>query len=396
MEKNKKIILTFVILIFSSFFVFADSNGIWNDAKDIQGGIIGGDEQLNTINYSFINNVTFNDFVLIQSNLSIFGNLENNGILNFAYLDENDKIYRFELPFEQGDVISPTDRSSISTLPSYENNYFNISELGIGGNLGNKVIEGTNFGVNNQIQGAFSLDNICAPIGNANCGVTSILTAGSVYTKVGSDSPTSTNYCNRLDINSNGLISSTILKSAGICKQISSCTSSSQVVSNYSDGTSCDIGKICSGGDCKQVAECNYGIDFTSVSISGLNNVGGVSLSNNQKNWFRTAHCIIGKANSKYKVYGQSLITVPGVSEVLVEGKTCVINYLGHGNNDGVSDVARLTYHDAWKLDVTCDGVNIVNKWYSGHSMMHYDSDPITYSTFTNDAYRVSSIIIGY
>lgn len=52
--------------------IWADSNGIWTDAKDIRGGTFGSDEQPDTTNFTFINPVYFNDVLkTINSNYYI-------------------------------------------------------------------------------------------------------------------------------------------------------------------------------------------------------------------------------------------------------------------------------------------------------------------------------------
>lgn len=60
-----------ISMILFAGFVWADTNGIWNRAEDTRGGIFGGDEQDVTSGYSFINPVTFNEPVTMNSNLSV-------------------------------------------------------------------------------------------------------------------------------------------------------------------------------------------------------------------------------------------------------------------------------------------------------------------------------------
>lgn len=50
-----------LVILFFGGFIWADSNGIWTDAKDIRGGTFGSDEQPDTTNYTFINPVYIND-----------------------------------------------------------------------------------------------------------------------------------------------------------------------------------------------------------------------------------------------------------------------------------------------------------------------------------------------
>lgn len=73
----EKIFLILTILLFSTNLVLADSNGIWHKADDIAGSIFGNDEQDKTSNFSFINNVYFNQEILIHSVKS----LNSNGII---------------------------------------------------------------------------------------------------------------------------------------------------------------------------------------------------------------------------------------------------------------------------------------------------------------------------
>ena len=56
------IINTFMlfVLVFGGI-IFADSNGVWHRAEDIQGGAFGSDE--NVVNYTFNNDVYFNSYI---------------------------------------------------------------------------------------------------------------------------------------------------------------------------------------------------------------------------------------------------------------------------------------------------------------------------------------------
>ncbi|MCA9497279.1 MAG: collagen-like protein, partial [Nanoarchaeota archaeon] len=65
-------IFILLILVFGGI-IWADSNGVWNRAEDIRGGIFGGDEQLNTVNYTFINPVYFNESVNAKEYCDING-----------------------------------------------------------------------------------------------------------------------------------------------------------------------------------------------------------------------------------------------------------------------------------------------------------------------------------
>jgi len=76
--------LMILILVFFGGLVWADSNGVWHDAKDVRGGIFGNDEQPNTNNFSFINPVSFNGILTANAN-AIFNNIltaNNNAIFN--------------------------------------------------------------------------------------------------------------------------------------------------------------------------------------------------------------------------------------------------------------------------------------------------------------------------
>lgn len=72
-------ILFLFLLVFGSI-VWADTNGVWHDTKDIRGGIFGSDEQDVTTVYSFINQVLFNSSVIVNSNLNVTGNISANKI----------------------------------------------------------------------------------------------------------------------------------------------------------------------------------------------------------------------------------------------------------------------------------------------------------------------------
>jgi hypothetical protein len=51
--------LFLLLILFFGGLVWADSNGIWNEAADLRGGTIGSDEQDVTSNFTFINPVYF-------------------------------------------------------------------------------------------------------------------------------------------------------------------------------------------------------------------------------------------------------------------------------------------------------------------------------------------------
>jgi len=76
--------LMILTLFFFGSLVWADSNGIWHDAKDVRGGTFGSDEQDNTSSFSFINPVFFSG-VLTANNNAIFNGIltaNNNAVFN--------------------------------------------------------------------------------------------------------------------------------------------------------------------------------------------------------------------------------------------------------------------------------------------------------------------------
>lgn len=64
----------FFLLILSSF-VWADSNGVWHDAKDVRGGIFGNDEQdvSASLGFRFLNYVQFDENIFIKNDTKIEG-----------------------------------------------------------------------------------------------------------------------------------------------------------------------------------------------------------------------------------------------------------------------------------------------------------------------------------
>lgn len=67
---NKKYIYIFALfaLLLSLFgFVFATGNEVWHNAKDVQEGVFGQDEQDYTQNYTFINLVKFHEEIKVDS-----------------------------------------------------------------------------------------------------------------------------------------------------------------------------------------------------------------------------------------------------------------------------------------------------------------------------------------
>lgn len=54
-------VFTILLVLTLGVFVWAESNGIWHDAKDVRGGIFGEDEPGYNQNYTFANPVDFQD-----------------------------------------------------------------------------------------------------------------------------------------------------------------------------------------------------------------------------------------------------------------------------------------------------------------------------------------------
>jgi len=67
--------LMILILIFFGSLVWADSNGVWQDAKDVRGGTFGSDEQGNTSSFSFINPVFFSGVLTANADAIFNGNV---------------------------------------------------------------------------------------------------------------------------------------------------------------------------------------------------------------------------------------------------------------------------------------------------------------------------------
>ncbi len=278
--------LSFLIMVFNInlvllSLVYADSNGVWNYAKDLRFGVLGLDEEgfgLDGYEYIFNNSVSFLKNILGDFNVS--GNLYVNGSM-VSTLDENGKIPLSQLPFHKGDLLAPANRLNISGVDDY---YFDISGLEVDKELllSKWVSFGVKFGINNSISGTFTSDataisnnivegtsayvkgvkvegtlplsSICSTAGvggTADCSNSvSVLEPGVFYAMIGSNKANGTNYCDKFIISNNGSISNEIIKTAGICKKISICNSTSQNISNYPDGTICDINKECIQGLC--------------------------------------------------------------------------------------------------------------------------------------------------
>lgn len=306
MNNKIKYFFSFLIVLFLVFIgvIFADTNGIWHRAEDIQGGIFGDDE--NPINYTFKVPVYFNDelrsfgisffndlrsekittnYLEVNGNVSVNGEIKalniSVGSSKVATLDSLGKVPLEQLPFHKGDLLAPVNRQQNGAfLDVY---YFDITSLEINNSFASKVAAGTAFGLNGnivgnytsdanassldivfgksayvngvKIDGTLSLDSICSSAGgSATCGMTSSISPGDFYAIIGANSPIGTNYCTKVTINLDGTVDSSIVKSAGICQYVSECNSLNQMVSNYTDGTSCGSDLICSEGNCISAA----------------------------------------------------------------------------------------------------------------------------------------------
>jgi hypothetical protein len=71
-KRNVSYFSIFLLILLFFGLVFADSNGVWNYAKDITEGVFGGDEQPNQ-KYTFMKDVEFNSEV--DSNKEISANM---------------------------------------------------------------------------------------------------------------------------------------------------------------------------------------------------------------------------------------------------------------------------------------------------------------------------------
>ncbi len=86
-----KNLILFTLLLLFIYVIKADTNGIWNNAEDLRGGIIGEDEQIENMSYSFINPVYFfqkiygsvnsSDYFINISGVNQF-NIINSNIIN--------------------------------------------------------------------------------------------------------------------------------------------------------------------------------------------------------------------------------------------------------------------------------------------------------------------------
>lgn len=88
---NKFILILSLLFLIPINFIYADTNGIWQIPEDLKGGIFGADEQP-ILNYTFINDVYFNQNIYTSSifdlnNNSFYINLKNFSKLKYLILD---------------------------------------------------------------------------------------------------------------------------------------------------------------------------------------------------------------------------------------------------------------------------------------------------------------------
>ena len=106
----------------------ADSNGIWNLAKNVRSGIFGEDEVGygdNNFWYTFNNPVRF--LKNITNDFRVEGEFYDNGSMVLT-LNVSWKVPFEQLPFHKGDLLVPTNRLSSFGVDSY---YFDISNLDV-------------------------------------------------------------------------------------------------------------------------------------------------------------------------------------------------------------------------------------------------------------------------
>ncbi len=72
-KKYLTLVASLFLIFMSLFVIFADTNGVWHDTKDIRGGIFGTDEQDVTsgVGFRFLNFVQFDDEVYLMNNTGI-------------------------------------------------------------------------------------------------------------------------------------------------------------------------------------------------------------------------------------------------------------------------------------------------------------------------------------
>ncbi len=67
--------IIFMSLIFLGAFIWADTNGVWHETKDIRTGTFGSDENDTFSSFYFINPVVFNDEVVLNNSRNCVGKL---------------------------------------------------------------------------------------------------------------------------------------------------------------------------------------------------------------------------------------------------------------------------------------------------------------------------------
>ena len=136
-------LFTIISIILIGGIIFADSNGVWHRAEDVQGGTFAADEMDVTSYFRFIHPVYFDQNIeLRNASLNVTGSIFLNGT-TIATLDSSGKIPIEQLPFHKGDVVSPANRPLISGQAAYDEYYFDITNLGITGVSASKVAVGT-------------------------------------------------------------------------------------------------------------------------------------------------------------------------------------------------------------------------------------------------------------
>ena len=67
--------IIFISLVFLGVFIWADSNGVWHETKDIRVGTFGLDEQDTISSFNFLNPVVFNNDVILNKSKNCIGKL---------------------------------------------------------------------------------------------------------------------------------------------------------------------------------------------------------------------------------------------------------------------------------------------------------------------------------
>jgi len=103
-------------IFFASLFfgiLWADTNGVWNFAEDLNGGIIGADQQKTNMNYTFINPVYFNTSVGLKNITNCNGKL---------YTDSNGKILCGNDNVNDGDTVIGNEIQNLNSVLANGNN----------------------------------------------------------------------------------------------------------------------------------------------------------------------------------------------------------------------------------------------------------------------------------